>query len=214
MFLESVEPQFAMYTLSGFPSFAATERIEAEMLAEADLDLTEPPSSGRVSPTTFHLALGLDGPLGVAASTVGPLAELPLGLALQAAGVDLATEVELPDQACELVSLSVDSDPERDTTGVTEALYRSFYRQAKQSGARSAVVGVDPWVFDVLTEQYGVPFQVIGPPLQLLGRELLAIGGDLRLLEDGVRRDAPAFFAYLDQAPVGVSGVAPNAVPV
>lgn len=213
MFLESVEPQFAMYTLSGFPSFAAEERIEAEMLAEADLDLTEAPSSGRVSPTTFHLALGLDGPLGVAASTVGPLAELPLGLALHATGVDL-TEIELPDDACELVSLSVDSDPARDTTGVTEALYRSFYRQAKQSGAQSAVVGVDPWVFDVLTEQYGVPFYVLGPPIELLGRELLAIGGELRLLEDGVRKDAPAFFAYLDQEPIGVPGLAPNAVPV
>jgi hypothetical protein len=212
MFLESVEPQFAMYTLSGFPSFAATERMEAEILAEADLDLTEPPSSGRVSPTTFHLALGLDGPLGVAATTIGPLADLPLGLALRAAGVDLA-EIELPDDACELVSLSVDHDIERDTTGVTEALYRSFYRQAKQSGAQSAVVGVDPWVFDVLTEQYGVPFQLLGPPLDLLGRELLAIGGDLRVLEEGVRRDAPAFFAYLDQAPVGVAGLAPNAVP-
>jgi len=213
MFLESVEPQFAMYTLSGFPSFAATERLEAEILAEADLDLTEPPSSGRVSPTTFHLALGPDGPLGVAATTVGPLADLPLGLALHAAGVDIASEIELPDDACELVSLSVDRDVERDTTGVTEALYRSFYRQAKRSGAQSAVVGVDPWVFDVLTEQYGVPFQVIGPPLTLLGRELLAIGGDLRLLEDGVRRDAPGFFAYLDQ-PAGSAALTPNAVPV
>jgi hypothetical protein len=112
------------------------------------------------------------------------------------------------------VSLSVDADPERVTTGVTEALYRSFYRQAKQSGARSAVVGVDPWVFDVLTEQYGVPFTVLGPPLQLLGRELLAIGGDLQVLEEGVRRDAPAFFAYLDQPVIGVAGLAPSAVPV
>lgn len=212
MFLESMEPQFSLYTLRGFPSFAATERIEAEMLAEADLDLTRPPSSTRVSPTVFHLALGPDGPLGSAASTVGPLAELPLGLALQAAGVDVA-EIDLPGPACELVSLSVDSDPARDTTGVTEALYRSFYRQAKASGAQSAVVGVDPWVFDVLTEQYGVPFTVLGPPLELLGRELLAIGGDLRVLEDGVRRDAPAFFAYLDQSPVVAAGVAPDAVP-
>lgn len=213
MFLESMEPHFATYTLRGFPSFAATERLEAEILAEADLDLPEPPSSRRTSPTVFHLALAADGPLGSAASTVGPLAELPLGLALQAAGVDLA-EIGLPDPACELVSLSVDADPERVTTGVTEALYRSFYRQAKQSGARSAVVGVDPWVFDVLTEQYGVPFTVLGPPLQLLGRELLAIGGDLEELEAGVRRDAPAFFAYLDQPVIGVAGLAPSAVPV
>lgn len=112
------------------------------------------------------------------------------------------------------MSLSVDSDIERDTTGVTEALYRSFYRQAKASGARSAVVGVDPWVFDVLTEQYGVPFQVLAPPLTLLGRELLAIGGEIEILEDGIRRDAPGFFEYLGQPATGVAGVAPNAVPV
>ncbi len=197
MYLESVETHFSMFALSGFPSFVASERLEAEILAEADLDVSEPPSSGRVSPTTFHVALADGQPLGLAASTVGPLAELPLGLALRAAGVDVATEVDLPDLACELVSLSVDPDAARDTTGVTEALYRSFYRHTKQSGAASAVVGVDPWIFDVLTEQYGVPFTVLGPPLDLLGRELLAIGGEVAALEEGIRRDAPEFFAYL-----------------
>jgi len=111
----------------------------------------------------------------VASSTVGPLAELHLGLALANAGVDLETAVELPDPACELVSVSVDPTREGSSSGVTEALYRSFYRHAKESQARSAVVGVDPWIFDVLTEEYGVPFRVLGPPLVLLGRELLAI---------------------------------------
>lgn len=211
MFLESVESTFSIFTLNGFPSFAATERLEAEILAEADLTIA-PPSSTRVSPTTFHLALADGRPLGAAASTVGPLAELPLGLALQAAGVDVANEIDLPGDACELVSLSVDPDAHRTTTGVTEALYRSFYRHAKQSRARSAVVGVDPWIFDTLTEQYGIPFTVLGPPIDLLGRELLAIGGDLGLLEEGVRRDAPAFFEYLSQpasgrVPVGAAPV-------
>lgn len=215
MFLESVETHFSMFTLSGFPSFAATERLEAEILAEADIDLTdldEPPSSGRVSPTTFHLAIAEGEPLGIAASTVGPLTELPLGLALQAAGVDVGLEIELPDRTCELVSLSIDPDAQRDTTGVTEALYRSFYRHAKRSGARSVVVGVDPWIFDVLTEQYGVPFTVLGPPIDLLGRELLAIGGEIAVLEEGVRRDAPAFYDYLALPATGPIPV--GAVPV
>jgi len=212
MFLESVETQFSMFTLSGFPSFAATERLEAEMLAEADLPSIEPPSSGRLSPTTFHLALADGEPLGAAATTIGPLAELPLGLALQAAGVDVATEIELPDAACELVSLSIDPDVGRPTTGVTEALYRSFYRHAKQSGAQSAVVGVDPWVFDTLTEQYGVPFTVLGPPIDLLGRELLAIGGEISVLEEGIRRNAPDFFTYLSLPATGRIPV--GAVPV
>lgn len=212
MFLESVETQFSVFTLSGFPSFAVTERLEAEMLIEADLPTIELPSSGRVSPTTFHMALSDGEPLGAAASTRGPLAELPLGLALTASGIDLATEVDLPDDACELVSLSVDPDAQRDTTGVTEALYRSFYRHAKASGARSVVVGVDPWVFDALSEQYRVPFTVLGRPLDLLGRELLAVGGEIAVLEDGIRRDNPAFFDYL-AAPA--SGRIPlGAVPV
>jgi hypothetical protein len=197
MFLDSVETHFSTFTLSGFPSFAATERLEAEILAEAAIELSEPPSRGRQSPTTFHVAISGGEPLGVATTTVGPLADLPLGLALRAAGVDLGAEIDLPDTTCELVSLSIDPDAERNTTGVTEALYRSFYRHAKQSGARSVVVGVDPWVFDVLTEQYGVPFTVLGPPLDLLGRELLAIGGEIEVLEQGILQHAPEFFTYL-----------------
>lgn len=211
MYVDSVETHFTTFALSGFPSFAATERLEAEMLAEADLALIQPPSQGRVSPTTFHIALSEGIPLGAAATTVGPLAELPLGLALRAAGVDLCGEPALPDDTCELVSLSIDPDTERTTTGVTEALYRSFYRHAKQAGARSLVVGVDPWVYDALTEQYGVPFTVLGPPLELLGRQLLAVGGELAALEEGVMAHAPEFFAYLSlpaSAPVP-TGYAP-----
>ena len=215
MFLESVEPHFSMFTLNGFPSFAASEQIEADLLAEAevvDIDLAAlgSPRSARVSPTTFHLALADGRPLGAAASTVGPLAELPLGLALREAGVDVAAEIDLPDDACELVSLSIDPDAHQDTSGVTEALYRSFYRHAVARRARSLVVGVDPWILDVLTEQYGIPFTALGPPIDLLGRELLAIGGELAILEEGVRRTAPDFFTYLsqpadDRAPVAVA---------
>jgi len=212
MFLESVETHFSTFTLSGFPSFATTERLEAELLAVADVGAIDLPSSNRVSPTTFHLALAGGEPVGAAASTIGPLAELPLGLALQSAGVDVAMELELPDDACELVSLSVDPDAHRNTTGVTEALYRSFYRHAKQSSARSLVVGVDPWVFDTLSEQYGVPFTVLGPPLELLGRELLAIGGEIAQLEQGIRANNPDFLAYLSlpasgRLPVGAAPV-------
>lgn len=199
MFLESIETQFTMYSLTGFPSFVESERLEAEILAEADLaPVAASPAAGRRSPTTFHLAISDGAPLGIASSTVGPLAELPLGLALRAAGVDLDTEITLSGPTCELVSLSVDEDATRNTPGVTEALYRSFYRHAKESEAQSLVVGVDPWIFDILTEQYGIPFAILGPPLTLLDRELLAIGGDIAELEAGVRRNQPEFFAYLD----------------
>lgn len=199
MSIETVQTNFSVFMLTGFPSFAETQRLEDEMLAEAELSSLDRPSRSRHSPTTFHIAIEHGVPLGVASSTVGPLAELPLGLALAAEGVDLSLAVlGLPDPACELVSLSVDPTREESATGVTEALYRSFYRHAKESEARSAVVGVDPWIYDVLTEEYGVPFRVLGPPLFLLGRELLAIGGDLESLEAGIRANAPQFAAYLD----------------
>jgi len=198
MAIEIARTDFSVFMLTGFPSFMETQRLEDEMLAEAELSSLTRPSRSRQSPTTFHIAIEDGVPLGVASSTVGPLAQLPLGLALANAGVDLDTAVELPDPACELVSVSVDPTREGSSSGVTEALYRSFYRHAKESHARSAVVGVDPWIFDVLTEEYGVPFRVLGPPLALLGRELLAIGGELELLEAGIRANAPEFAAYLD----------------
>ena len=201
MTLECVDTLFAVHQVSGFPSFQEADRLEEEMLADAGLGASARLAARRQSPTTFHVATDERGaPLGVACSTIGPLAELPLGLALAAAGVDLAIEQHIPDPACELVSISVDLEAvgSDGVTGVTEALYRSFYRRARRSEARSAVVGVDPWLFDVLTEEYGVPFEVLGPPYTLLGRELLAIGGDLDVLEAGVAIAAPAFAAYLD----------------
>ncbi len=204
MHLESVEPQFSLFTLSGLASFTASDRMEEAMLAEASLPgeaevLPLRSRRARSSPTTFHVAISEGVPIGVATSTVGPFAELPLGLLLVERGADLASDADLPDPVCELVSVSVDAAAATGTDGVTEALYRSFYRQAKRAGAQSVVVGVDPWIYDVLREQYGVPFRVIGPPLEALGRELLAIGGSIAELEEGTRSLAPEFFAYLDQ---------------
>lgn len=200
MALESVDSRFSVYQVSGFPSFVEAERIEEEMLAEAGVDQTPRVANRRTSPTTFHVATdGRGAPLGVASSTVGPLAELPLGTALAAAGIDVSPGHLLPDPACELVSFSVDGDlvSQEHVVGVSEALYRSFYRRAKQSQARSAVVGLDPWLFDVITERYGVPFQLLGPPIAMLGRELLAAGGALDELEAGVAVASPQFATYL-----------------
>jgi hypothetical protein len=201
MALECADEQFSVYRLTGFPAFVEAVRLEEEILADAGL--TEAPrfAHHRSSPTVMHVAVDEGGlPLGVASSTVGPFAEVPIGLALARAGVDVTDPLLVPDPVCELVSLAVDPElagAER-VTGVTEALYRSFYRRAKQSDARSAVAGVDPWIFDLLTENYGVPFRVLGPPLELLGRQLLAVGGDLEELEIGVAAASPAFAAYLN----------------
>lgn len=201
MALECVDTQFSVYRISGFPAFVAAVKLEEEILAAAGLSEAPRFAHQRSSPTVMHVAVDERGlPLGVASSTVGPFAEVPLGMALTAAGVDLTGHLLVPDPVCELVSLAVDPEMagEERVTGVTEALYRSFYRRAKQSEARSAVAGVDPWIFDLLTEDYGVPFRVLGPPLELLGRQLLAVGGDLEELEIGVAAAAPEFAAYLN----------------
>ena len=173
-------------------------------MAEAGLAPGELIRPQRGSPTSFHLAIGPGGvPLGVACTTIGPLPDLPLGLALVRAGVPVDRHAPLAGPTCELVSMSV--DPPADHDGVAESLYRSFYRRARYQGARSIAVGVDPWLLDVLREQYGVPFTVLGPPLDLAGRELLPVGGALSELEAGVAGAVPSFHEFLT-APVGGIG--------
>ena len=202
MSLECVDSRFSVHRLTGLPSFVEAARIEEQILADAGLPTGPLGDAGRQSPTTFHIAVDERGlPLGVAASTVGPLGELPLGFALAAAGQEVLPHGLVPDPACELVSLAVDAElaGKDRVTGVTEALYRSFYRRARLSEAQSAVAGVDGWIFDLLTEEYGLPFTVLGPPIQILGRELLAIGGPLAVLEAGLLQSRPEFAAYLNE---------------
>ena len=190
--------------VSGLPHFSAADEMEREILADAGL--TGPGPRTRPSPTTFHIASGPHGQvLGVASSTVGPLAELPLGLALRAVGAEVDDEKPLPGPVCELVSLAVNNTD--DTDGVAEVLYRSFYQLAVKSAVRSIVIGVDPWLVDLMREQYGVPFETVGPLLDLLGRQLLPVGGELRRLEAEVATRTPEFHAFL------TSGLADDLAP-
>lgn len=187
-------PAVEVQTVSGLPHFAAADELEREILAEAGLSVGT--TRARPSPTTFHVASTADGQiLGVACTTIGPLAELPLGLALQTVGELVDDEHPLPGPVCELVSLAVTQG--EDTDGVAELLYRSFFQHAVRARARCITIGVDPWLVDVLREQYGVPFETIGPPIDLLGRQLLPVGGDLLQLEQTVAVHAPDFHAFL-----------------
>ena len=200
MSIESTDGGITIHVISGLPSFLAVDRLEARILVEAGMVPDDLVRSPRPSPTTFHLALSAEGtPLGVASSIVGPLAELPLGLAMLQAGIEVGPDAPLPGPTCELISMSVDPLGQHD--GIAEALYRSFYRRARASAASSVAVGLDPWVLDVLREQYGVPFSVLGPTIDLLGRTLLPVGGELVALEAGVASAAPGFHAFLT-APV------------
>lgn len=207
MVIESVESAFTVHVLSGLPSFGEVAELAGEMLAEAEVsapaDVAAVAASlgGRRSPTTAHLAIdGLGRPLGVATSTVGPFAELPLGLVLARAEIVVPEELEPPSPVCELVSITQDESGRVDTAGVTEALFRSVYRRARHLGARSIVAGIDPWLVDVLAERYGIELTALGPSFWSLERELLAVAGDLNRLERGVARRAPAFAEYLQMA--------------
>ena len=199
MVVQGRAEDFTITRLNGHPAFAAAERVESEMLLAAGMDTDDRPSRDRPSPTTFHVAVDRSGrPVAAACSTVGSLPDLPIGLALQSVGVDVTDADPLPGPVCELVSIS--ADRAASGRGVTEALYRSFYQQARIDEARSLAVGVDPWLSDLLIEQYGVPFTILGPPFELLGRELLAIGGRLSQLEAGIAANAPEFFSFLRES--------------
>lgn len=199
MVVQGRAEDFTVSRLNGHPAFVAADRVESEMLLAAGLDAEHRPSRDRPSPTTFHVAVDRSGsPVAAACSTVGPLPDLPIGLVLQSIGVEVTDQEPLPGPVCELVSVSADRSASG--RGVTEALYRSFYQQARIDEARSLVVGVDPWLSDLLVEQYGVPFTILGPPFELLGRELLAVGGRLSHLEAGIAANAPEFFAFLRES--------------
>ena len=199
MVVQGRTEDFSVTRLNGHPAFAAAEPVESEMLLAAGMDSDDRPSRDRPSPTTFHVAVGRSGrPVASACSTIGPLADLPLGLALRSVGVEVTDEEPPPGPVCELVSISAARSA--GGRGVTEALYRSFYQQARLDQARSLVVGVDPWLSDLLVDEYGVPFDILGPPFELLGRELLAVGGRISHLEAGIAANAPEFFSFLRES--------------
>jgi hypothetical protein len=190
-----IDEGITVHTLSGMPTFAAATALEREMRLEAGVSAYT--SAGdRPSPTVFHIATGPDGTtLGVASTSVGELADLPMGLALLRSGVEVTDLSPLPGPVCELVSLAV--DPSVRTEGVAEVLYRAFYRRARSSSSMSLAANIDPWLVDVLREQYGVAFRTIGPPVELMGRQLLPVGEELTLLEEAVEAADPAFHAFL-----------------
>lgn len=184
-------------TIAGQPSFAAVEELEREMRVEAGMP-ADPVTFTRTSPTAFHVVLDVDGRcLGVASTTVGDLAELPIGHALRAEGVDLGAEPPLVGPVCELVSIAV--APSAETTGVTEVLYRACYRRARMMGAANLAVALEPWLLDILQERYGVPFAAIGPILSYGGRDLLPVGGRLDDLVYGVGATRPHFLQFLEE---------------
>ena len=189
------EHQITIRTVSGQPTLAAADAIEREMRLEAGVS-ARPLLSERWSPTVFHVAMSDAGePLGVASTSVGDLAELPVGLALIAAGVTVTDLLPLPGPVCELVSIAVDTHAEID--GVSELLYRAFYRRARSASARSVALMIDPWLGDVMRDEYGVAFRTIGPAVTHMGRQLLPVGEELDVLEASVLAADPTFHSFL-----------------
>lgn len=210
---------YSVTLISGLPEFAAARRIEDQLRLDAEVPRLPGSHRASQSPTTFHVACdGTRRPLGVGCSTVGPLAELHLGLAMAAAGQPLPGPDVLPEPVCEFASLAVARDAgAHRITGVTETLYRSFYRHAVASRARSLALAVEPWLFDILGEEYGIPLHVLGPSLELGGRDLVPAGGIIEDLEAGVAAANPEFAAFLGigRRPVvgRLDGYAPELVP-
>ena len=198
----SIQP-YAVELISGLPNFVAVREIQVELCADAGLPLTAAEPHRASSPTTFHVACDATRrPLGVASSAVGPFAELPLGQAMAARGLALPGPELLEDPVCELVSIAItrNAGVER-IDGLAEAMYRSFYQRAVASRAASIAVGVEPWLLDVLQEEYGIPFQSLGPCFTAAGRTLLPAGGRVADLQAGTIRANPSFAAYLGIAP-------------
>lgn len=193
--MTEVNRDITVRLLNGLPSFTVQSDLETEMLVEAGLTDRTSFLRERTSPTTVHVASIGNVPVATAVVTVGPLPELPLGRMLAQAGIEITDDDPLPSPVAELVSLS--SDRDRDGEGITEMLYRSYYQQARRAGAESLAVGMDPWVFDLLTDQYGIPFQVLGPLIDSLGRVLLPAGARIDDLEAGVALHAPEFLRFL-----------------
>lgn len=181
--------------LNGLPNFTIQSDLETEMLTEAGLGSAASYLSDRVSPTTVHVVSVGAVPVAAAVVTIGPLADLPIGRLLADQGIEIARDDPLPAPVAELVALSSDRSARPD--GVTERLYRSYYQQARRAGVKSLAVGMDPWVFDLLTEQYGAPFEVLGPLVDTLGRVILPAGARLDDLEAGVASHSPGFLEFL-----------------
>ncbi len=189
----------SVHTISGMSSLVAADRLEQELSLAAGVELAAVPRHPRPSPTAFHVAQIGGAPLGVATTTVGPLAEVPLGLALTRLGVPVNSVTPVPSPVCELVNLAVAEPDESDGSagGVSEFLYRAFYQWGQAKSVRSLVVGLDPWLYDVAREQYGIAFKILGPSMELLGRELLPVGGELTQLEEQLRVSNPTFHQFL-----------------
>jgi hypothetical protein len=81
--------------------------------------------------------------------------------------------------------------------GLAEALYRSFYLRAVAAKVGSIAIGAEPWLVDVLRDEYGIPFEPLGPCLESSGRSLLPAGGWLTDLQRGVLQRNPTFAHYL-----------------
>lgn len=198
---ETTSSTITVHTISGMSSLVAADRMEQELSLAAGVEMSAIPRQPRPSPTAFHVAQIDGAPLGVATTTVGPLAEVPLGLALTRLGVPVNSVTPVPSPVCELVNLAVAEPGELDNAagpgGVSELLYRAFYQWGQSSGVRSLVVGLDPWLYDVAREQYGIAFKILGPAMDLLGRELLPVGGELTQIEEQLRTANPTFHQFL-----------------
>lgn len=176
----------------GDPLVDRATAIYRQMLSQAGIPGAEhahPPPSRPPGRTAFHVAVDASGTaLGVVHTTLGPLDELLLSRWMD-------PDEHLAGPICECPSIAV--RPEAAGVGVTEILYRSVYCFARRHGARSLATILDPLTLRLFRDDYGILFRPLGPATTALGDETLPAGEDLHVLEQGVRRIRPDFFAFL-----------------
>ena len=106
------------------------------------------------SRSTFHLVIDeQDGVIGSVRTITGGWSDLP-------AGDFVRHDWTHPDPLCELSSLAI--LPSNRSTGIVEHIYRAGWIAAWRSGAHALVGLVDPWLLELFTDHYQLPFTPIG----------------------------------------------------
>ena len=117
--------------------------------------------------STFHLVIDeRDAVLGSVRTIAGDWSDLPVG------GFE-RWDHSHPDPVCELSSLAV--VPSVRSTGIVEHIYRAGWLAAWRAGANALVALVDPWLLELFTDYYRLPFTRVGTPRFHMGGDVVPV---------------------------------------
>ncbi len=155
----------------GGTRFAEAEELELEVFAQEGYSASSSQRCEEYDPwrfvSRFHLALNTRGEIrGLVRVVAGPYGSLPVAR--------LRTFSLMPDvETVEYASLVV--VPDARGSGVAESLYLAVYLDALRNGARQFAGIVDPWLFELLRDTYGFPFEAVGAPTWYMVGDVIPI---------------------------------------